>query len=72
MFAIPWLFIASDFPGSLPSLKFCPDFSTVRQTAAAPGPRIHMALSVQESLIMGWKQMNFANQEVSPPPELVT
>lgn len=72
VFAVPWLFTASDYPGCLPILKFCPYYSMVRQTAAAPGPRVHVALSIQESLIMGREWMNFGNQKASLPPELVT
>lgn len=55
VFAVAWLFTASDFPGSLPILEFSPCFSVVMQTAAAPGPRVRMAPGVQESLITEWE-----------------
>lgn len=58
-------------PGSLPNFKFCPSFSMVRWLAAAAGPK-SLRLRVFLSFIIGWERVDFANQKVSPPPELVT
>ena len=58
-------------PGSLPNFNFCPSFSMVRWLAAAAGPK-SLRLWVFLSFIIGWERVDFANQKVSLPPELVT